>query len=365
MEGRKHYVQSRQTIGCKFILFREKDDHAKMIGHPDYGSKVETTFRMGVKGGMHFLGSDENPINIVRMHFDGHRHYHRYVDRDRIVGRLHGLRGYCSIADSDDVIDDRSSDHSRAGCQEYDDCQLLQLADLMVGCFRAEAYRRGRAKEKQCAFWVSCGRHFQSGQGLLVIGRALNGWKATEFEPSKVLADSKRLIRLCRSSFAPEGKCPMRWVTEQWGATDCYNTRRSPFWRMAKRVSERLGFGGPDWCSTICWTNAMRISPATGGNPPGWSEDVQLAGCVRLLELELEALRPSVVLCFTGVSWFHTLAERMGLPIDWRTGSKYVVGVGKTAASQFIVVEHPQGKPEEPMMKEIDACLSDQDGVKA
>ena len=137
VEGRKHYVQSRQTIGCKFILFREKDDHAKMIGHPDYGSKVETTFRMGVKGGMHFLGSDENPINIVRMHFDGHRHYHRYVDRDRIVGRLHGLRGYCSIADSDDVIDDRSSDHSRAGCQEYDDCQLLQLADLMVGCFRA------------------------------------------------------------------------------------------------------------------------------------------------------------------------------------------------------------------------------------
>jgi len=136
VEGRKQYVQFGQTIGCKFILFREKDDHAKMIGHRDYGSKVETTFRMGLKGGLHFLGNEESPINIVRMHFDGHKHYHRHIDRDRIVDRLYGLRGYCSIAESDDLIDDRTGDHTRAGCQEYDDCQLLQLADLMVGCFR-------------------------------------------------------------------------------------------------------------------------------------------------------------------------------------------------------------------------------------
>lgn len=135
--GRKQYVQFRETIGCKFILFREKDDHTRMIGYHDYGSKVETTFRMGLKGGLHFLGNEESPINIVGMHFDGYKHYHRHIDHDRIVGRLYGLRDYCSIAECDDLIDDRTGDHTRAGCQEWEDCQLLQLADLMVGCFRA------------------------------------------------------------------------------------------------------------------------------------------------------------------------------------------------------------------------------------
>ena len=137
VESHKHYAQLRQTIGCKFILFRERHDHAEMTGHRDYGSKVETTFRMGLKGGLHFLGSEEDPINIVEMHFDGHEHYRRHVDRDRIVGRLHGLRSYCSIAESDDIIDDRTSNHKRVDCQDYDDCQLLQLADLMVGSFQA------------------------------------------------------------------------------------------------------------------------------------------------------------------------------------------------------------------------------------
>jgi len=136
VKGRKQYMQFEQIVGCKFIVFREKDDLAGMRGHRDYGSKVETTFRIGLKGGLHFLGSGDNPIHIVAMHFDGYEHYRRHIDRDRIVNRLYGLRDYCSIAECGGLIDDRTSNHTREGCQDYDDCQLLQLTDLMVGGFR-------------------------------------------------------------------------------------------------------------------------------------------------------------------------------------------------------------------------------------
>ncbi len=124
-------------IGTKFILFLEKDSFTKMCGSLDYGGKFETTFRMGFKGGLHFLGSDEEPIHIKKMYFDGHEHYQRHISRDRIISRLYGLRGYCEIADNEYLINDNSSDHTRNDCQAYIDCQLLQLTDLMIGCFRS------------------------------------------------------------------------------------------------------------------------------------------------------------------------------------------------------------------------------------
>jgi len=123
-----------KIIGAKFILFRDRDSHAKMgDAYPDHASKIETTCRMGLKGGIHWLGNDENTINIKSIHFDGHEHYQRKINRERIIGRIQGLREYCSIENN---IDDRTSNHKKKDCQDYEDCQFLQLTDLLVGGFR-------------------------------------------------------------------------------------------------------------------------------------------------------------------------------------------------------------------------------------
>jgi len=122
--------------GMKFILFRERDAHKHLSGFVDHASKIETTFRFGIKGGLHFLGSDENPIHITRIHFDGHQHHQRHLDKDRIIEKLVGLRKYCSIAKRQDLIDGQHSNHKRPHSQEHDDCQFLQLTDILIGCFR-------------------------------------------------------------------------------------------------------------------------------------------------------------------------------------------------------------------------------------
>jgi len=129
-----HFLDS--VIGTKFILFCERDAHNQMVGYPDHASKIETTFRIGVKGGLHYLGCDEEPIEIVKMHFDGYEHYQRHLDKARIVGRMKGLRDYCSILDDQELIEDGSSDNKTSNSQSYEDCQLLQLTDLFVGGFR-------------------------------------------------------------------------------------------------------------------------------------------------------------------------------------------------------------------------------------
>jgi hypothetical protein len=141
------FISFNSVIGCKFILFRDRDNFTGMTNHTDYGSKVETTFRMGLKGGIHFLGNDFENIDIQRIHFDGHQHLLRHLDRSRIVGRLYGLRSYCSISEAQDVIDDRTGNHYKSGCQEYVDCQILQLTDLLVGGFRTIFTPQSQTKE--------------------------------------------------------------------------------------------------------------------------------------------------------------------------------------------------------------------------
>ncbi len=125
-----------QCQGMKFILFRERDCHHELTGYRDYASKVETTFRFGIKGGLHSLGSKENTIHITKIHFDGYQHYQRHIDRGHIINKIDGLREYCGFAPCADLIDDRHSDHNQPESQPYTDCQFLQLTDILIGCFR-------------------------------------------------------------------------------------------------------------------------------------------------------------------------------------------------------------------------------------
>jgi hypothetical protein len=133
----KEYSLFKDAIGAKLIIFRERDSLQKMNYVTEYGCRVETTLRIGLKGGIHFLGNDVETIHIEKMHFDGHEHYRRKLDRHRIVDRIDGLREYCYFSPRADLIDDRHCKHNRRNCQAYEDCQILQLTDLLISSFRS------------------------------------------------------------------------------------------------------------------------------------------------------------------------------------------------------------------------------------
>lgn len=156
---------NKQNIGLKFILFIERDDHQKMFNYPDKTSKIETSCRIGLKGGLHYLFSDSNPVHITKIHFDGHEHYHRHLDQNRIINRMNGLREYCSIQSNDFLIDDRSSDHSSTNSQDYGDCQLLQFTDLLIGSFRSAL-----------GYYQNKYQWYLSNYAMLLIKRHLKGY---------------------------------------------------------------------------------------------------------------------------------------------------------------------------------------------
>jgi hypothetical protein len=125
----------QSPIAAKFILFRVRDGHRPLTGLRDHAAKIETTFRMGLKGGLHLFAGGGRQIEIVSLHFDGYEHHHRHLDAARILDRIGPLRDDVAIAPTAQLFDG-SSDHRKEESQPYDDCQLLQLTDLLVGGFR-------------------------------------------------------------------------------------------------------------------------------------------------------------------------------------------------------------------------------------
>jgi hypothetical protein len=45
-------------IGPRFILSRVREGHQQLTGYPDHAAKVETTFQIGLNGGLHLFASD-------------------------------------------------------------------------------------------------------------------------------------------------------------------------------------------------------------------------------------------------------------------------------------------------------------------
>lgn len=133
------YQLFKDPIKAKLIVFRDRDEFTNMQYAKDSGSKVEMSFRIGLKGGVHFLGRDPDEyIRITKIHFDGYEHIKRHFNYDRIVARLReGLRDYCDISNDINIIDDRPSKYSNNNSRNYEDCELLQLTDILLGSFRS------------------------------------------------------------------------------------------------------------------------------------------------------------------------------------------------------------------------------------
>jgi hypothetical protein len=130
---------------------------------------------MALKGGMHFFGTHDEPVTVARIHLDGHLHYRRHVDRARIADRLTGLREYCHLSNRGDLILDDSSDHTRPDSQPYDDCQLLQLADLLIGAFRTSLRGTEKAIQMTLAYpAVSVLTRFAQGPARMANSRWRN-----------------------------------------------------------------------------------------------------------------------------------------------------------------------------------------------
>ena len=166
---------------------------------------------------------------------------------------------------------------------------------------------------------------------------------------------------VCRSVVGNIEECPMSWVTNQWGPNETYNTRRSAFWRVSRRVCEQLNIGDMNnWSSHLVWSNLYKVAPATGGNPNDRLCNIQYSGCVDLFCYELKKFRPSQVLMLTGKDWANDFIDQMKSVLDYTVNRDFdyvdrsgILTTPNNHRLRFVVAKHPQGKPEEVWTEQV------------
>ena len=191
-------------------------------------------------------------------------------------------------------------------------------------------------QQKYCTFCMQWGECFpeEKNSGFLFVGRSVNGWKNGDFD----------------SIFNAEDQ--MKWVENQWGSKDKYNTYHSPFWRVIKRVSTEYSHNKEDWYKNVAWSNLYKVAPSAGGNPDDFICGWQFYNCCRILQKEIELLSPQVVIFLTGKSWSNSFLWYLNggkeplikYSLDW--GGVYTAELMKIGTFYCLATEHPQGKPE-------------------
>lgn len=175
----------------------------------------------------------------------------------------------------------------------------------------------------------------------MVIGRACNGYITSSLNIHTLFGTSEEAI--------VKRKDQMKWVEDCAGNKDGYNTNKSAFWRVTKRIAQK--FYPNDWYSYIAWSNVCKIAPWKGGNPNNALYYAQLESCKKIFEEEVRQLSPKFVIMFTGKDWakdfFLYLNKGKELKsikeLDW---DKYKCHVYDINGTLFILTEHPQGKKE-------------------
>jgi hypothetical protein len=226
------------------------------------------------------------------------------------------------------------------------------------------AWKPGRGKAMQlAACWPQVGADFLRDEGMLVIGRAPNGY-GTPFEAEEVRDEGKcrSLAAQCRA--LGEGREPLGWVHDvptgyKKGGTIA---SRSAFWRVTRAFLAQVQGGevppGSDWHRRLAWSNLMKVAPATGGNPSGTLCGCQRDGCIRLLGVELKELQPRYVLVIAGRDWYSSFLEGLGVGESERPVGRLVSRLA-TGTQKWILTVRPEGKGESEFASEIALAIQE------
>ena len=205
--------------------------------------------------------------------------------------------------------------------------------------------------------------------GLMVVGRATHDWR-TRISWNCLGSDKSRkeyTQEVVRKNGDCEGKCPMVWVEELWGNTEYsekygskYNTKRSAFWRVIRKViSEYIPITEDEsnFSSWLAWSNLYKLSP-TSGNPGAKLRHLQREGCKSSFKREIDVFRPGRLLLLTGwEEWAKPFFDEPFLEklcIDSKDDDnlehvdlKGQLHYSEGNSASLVVAKHPQGKKED------------------
>lgn len=198
--------------------------------------------------------------------------------------------------------------------------------------------------------------------GILFVGKSVNGWVSQYYNNLESLFDLSNHQRI----FARDNQ--MTWVDETAGSkkNSTYNSNRSAFWRLIKKISEEF-YTADKWHENLAWSNLYKISHEKG-NPNKKLRVFQKEECFKLLKEEIDMLSPEYVVFLTS-GWeksFLSFVNNGEPPTkvkekDW---GKYKSKLYLISGQKIITSYHPQGKNERTHAEAILSLIQPEEGLK-
>jgi hypothetical protein len=207
--------------------------------------------------------------------------------------------------------------------------------------------------EDELVIWPS-GKGKDYKNELMIVGRAGNG--------GEIYID-KNEGKYKDPAFATVSEQlseDLQWVSDLWENngwnetynTD-YNTKKSAFWRLSKRLSESLTCNNNDFAiNNIVYSNLYKVSNESGGNPSVGLMNIQFEKCRSILLEEIKYYKPQIIVFLTGWPWAEYFLNDLKTTMNCN-GLQYVECVGKIDTTLIVVSKHPQSKPEDEHYEEI------------
>jgi hypothetical protein len=181
--------------------------------------------------------------------------------------------------------------------------------------------------------WPLVGGRFD--RGVLMVGQAVFGWEGnwTAAEAADV-ATREQIIGDARgvSTDRPDR---MNWI-------DGHRVWNSPFWRVARDVTDAVAPGDGPFYSRLAWANLYPVAPNdVKSNPAGPLLEAQTAPAAKFLDAAIEAIRPGLVLVVGGpYVWPFTEPLRLA---NLKPAERPLYLEGQRDGVPWIVGQHPGG----------------------
>lgn len=217
---------------------------------------------------------------------------------------------------------------------------------------------------------------------LLIVGKAMNG----NHENTRIPSSSEQLDSVLDWCITDrEERDGNKSNCEEWLATsDGAKARRSPFWQLASKAFEVVTDDTrPNWWKRVAWTNLYKVSPEAPESwatsvPAEWLQQMQHEAAAdgtpghaqKLLRMEIDLLRPDIVVCITGHEWMHHFwhaPSHNPLGLQWQSvGENWwrdpVHKIAKedtpTGTRTWIVTQRPEFRKLAPLIEAIRHAVS-------
>lgn len=199
------------------------------------------------------------------------------------------------------------------------------------------------SKKKYCIHIPHQGNKYFKNKELLVIGRAQNGVSSNKatFTSKKFLENSENIYYYLANNRS------LDWMNE-------YN--KSSFIRIIRNYLLQKNSTYEDWYNYFVWSNLMKVSPATKGNPTNKEWEIQKTFCMELFKKEIDFYKPKLILMMTDFNWAYDFLEFLKInpnATEITNRNKYIKGLYTYKQSQIMIFERPEGKNEEKYVNTI------------